>query len=112
MKSEAPEQKNEGLGWPCLKFLDHYYVFIWFFRKSNFLPKKICMTLYNSLFRPHMEFGILAWGGINKSKFQYRRANRYMVQHSQEKSLQKPLHDTWLKILIQTQNGDIGNPKN
>ncbi len=25
MKSEAPEQKNEGLGWPCLKFLDHYY---------------------------------------------------------------------------------------
>ena len=48
----------------------------------------------------------------NKSKFQYRRANRNMVQHSQEKSLQKPLHDTWLKILIQTQNGDIGNPKN
>ena len=35
---------------------------------KNFVPKKIRMTLYNSLFRPHMEFGILAWGGINKTK--------------------------------------------
>ena len=35
---------------------------------KNFVSKKIRMTLYNSLFRPHMEFGILAWGGINKTK--------------------------------------------
>ena len=33
-----------------------------------FLPKKIRLTIYNSLFRSHMEFGILAWGGISASK--------------------------------------------
>ena len=35
---------------------------------KNFLPKKIRLTIYNSLFRSHMEFGILAWGGISPSK--------------------------------------------
>ena len=37
-------------------------------RVKNFLPRKIRMTLYNSLFRSHMEFGILAYGGVNSSK--------------------------------------------
>ena len=31
-------------------------------RVKNFLPRKIRMTLYNSLFRSHMEFGIMAFG--------------------------------------------------
>ena len=35
---------------------------------KNFLPKKIRLTIYNSLFRSHVEFGILAWGGISLSK--------------------------------------------
>ena len=35
---------------------------------KKFLPKKIRITIYNSLFRSHMEFGILAWGGISASK--------------------------------------------
>ena len=35
---------------------------------KNFLPKKIRLTLYNSLFRSHMEFGMLAWGGVSESK--------------------------------------------
>ena len=35
---------------------------------KNFLPRKIRLTLYNSLFRSHMEFGILAWGGLSSNK--------------------------------------------
>ena len=35
---------------------------------KNFLPKKIRLTIYNSLFRSHMEFGILSWGGVSASK--------------------------------------------
>ena len=37
---------------------------------KNFLPKRIRMTIYNSLFRSHMEFGILAWGGVSQSKLE------------------------------------------
>ena len=29
---------------------------------KNVLPKKIRMTLYNSLFKSHLQYGILAWG--------------------------------------------------
>ena len=35
---------------------------------KNFLPKHIRLNLYNSLFRSHLEFGILAWGGVPSSK--------------------------------------------
>ena len=35
---------------------------------KKFLPKRIRLTIYNSLFRSHMEFGILSWGGVNASK--------------------------------------------
>ena len=35
---------------------------------KNFLPQNIRKTLYNSLCKPHMEFGIIAWGGISSSK--------------------------------------------
>ena len=35
---------------------------------KNFLPKYIRLNLYNSLFRSHLEFGILAWGGVPASK--------------------------------------------
>ena len=35
---------------------------------KNFLPKHIRMNIYNSLFRSHLEFGILAWGGVPTSK--------------------------------------------
>ena len=37
-------------------------------RTKNFLPTKIRKTLYNSLFRSHMEFGIMAWGGVSSNK--------------------------------------------
>ena len=37
-------------------------------RTKNFLPTKIRKTLYNSLFKSHLEFGILAWGGISSNK--------------------------------------------
>ena len=35
---------------------------------KNFLPLNIRKTLYNSLFKPHMDFGIIAWGGISSAK--------------------------------------------
>ena len=35
---------------------------------KNFLPKRIRLTLYNSLFKSHLEFGILAWGGVKESQ--------------------------------------------
>ena len=37
-------------------------------RTKNYLPQHIRLTLYNSLFRSHLEFGILAWGGVATSK--------------------------------------------
>ena len=33
-----------------------------------FLPLNVRLTLYNTLCRSHMEFGIIAWGGVNLSK--------------------------------------------
>ena len=32
------------------------------------MPLNIRLTLYNSIFRSHMEFGILAWGGVAQNK--------------------------------------------
>ena len=37
-------------------------------RTKNILPCNIRMTLYNSLFRSHMEFGILAYAWVSTSK--------------------------------------------
>ena len=35
---------------------------------KNFLPLHIRKNIYNSLFRSHLEYGILAWGGIKSNK--------------------------------------------
>ena len=35
---------------------------------KNIAPIKIRMTLYNSLFRSHLEFGILSWGCLSSNK--------------------------------------------
>ena len=37
-------------------------------RVKHFAPLKVRLTLYNSLFRSHLEFGMLAWAGINPTK--------------------------------------------
>ena len=37
-------------------------------RTKNFLPSTIRLTLYNSLIRPHLDYGVLAWGGVGVSK--------------------------------------------
>ena len=37
-------------------------------RTKFVLPQNIKLTLYNSLFRSHLEFGILAWGGVPPAK--------------------------------------------
>lgn len=39
-------------------------------RAKNFLPQNIKHILYNSLIRPHLEYGVLAWGGVGKSQLQ------------------------------------------
>ena len=35
---------------------------------KNILPLNIRINLYNSIFRSHLEYGILAWGGVPMSK--------------------------------------------
>ena len=35
---------------------------------KKFLPLHIRKLLYNSIFRPHLEFGIIAWGGVKASQ--------------------------------------------
>ena len=37
-------------------------------RAKNFLPCKILLNLYNCLVRPHLEYGILSWGGVGITK--------------------------------------------
>ena len=37
-------------------------------KAKNILPKKILMNIYNALIRPHLEYGILAWGGVGITK--------------------------------------------
>ena len=37
-------------------------------RVKNYLPQNIKLVLYNTLIRPHLEYGVLAWGGVGKSK--------------------------------------------
>ena len=37
-------------------------------RAKNYLPQSIKHVLYNTLIRPHLEYGVLAWGGVSKSK--------------------------------------------
>ena len=34
---------------------------------KNIFPLHIRKQLYNSIFRPHLEFGVLAWGGVKSS---------------------------------------------
>ena len=35
---------------------------------KNFLPLHIRLKLYNSLFKSHLEFGLLAWGNVSSNK--------------------------------------------
>ena len=35
---------------------------------KNFIPLSVRKLLYNSLFRSHLEFGIIAWGGVKSGK--------------------------------------------
>ena len=35
---------------------------------KNYLPLYVRKTLYNSFFKPHMEFGITLWGGLSANK--------------------------------------------
>lgn len=37
-------------------------------RAKNLLPRNILLNIYNCLVRPHLEYGILSWGGVGISK--------------------------------------------
>ena len=37
-------------------------------RLKNIFPTETLISLYNGIFRAHLEFGILAWGGVKQSK--------------------------------------------
>ena len=85
--SEKIERIGEGCSETSFKFVGHYideklkwdnhikyvrgklsrcnYVIA---RAKNILPQNIRTTLYHSLFRPHLEYGIVNWGGALPSK--------------------------------------------
>ena len=37
-------------------------------KAKNFLPRKILLNIYNCLIKPHLEYGILSWGGVGTTK--------------------------------------------
>ena len=41
---------------------------------KNILPLNICLLVYNSLEWPHIEYGIVTWGGVKNSKLQKIRS--------------------------------------
>ena len=41
---------------------------------KNILPLNIRLLVYNSLVRPHIEYGIVTWGGVKNSKLQKIRS--------------------------------------
>ena len=55
---------------------------------KNVLPLNIRLLVYNSLVRPHIEYGIVTWGGAKNSKLQKIR------------SLQKKRRSEWLIIVL------------
>ena len=40
----------------------------------NILPLNIRLLVYNSLAKPHIEYGIVTWGGVKNSKMQKIRS--------------------------------------
>ena len=42
-------------------------------QSKNFLPIKIRKTLYNSLFKSHLDYGILGWGNVSSGKLKRLR---------------------------------------
>ena len=41
---------------------------------KNILPLNIRVLVYNSLVRPHIQYGIVNWGGVKNSKLQKIRS--------------------------------------
>ena len=41
---------------------------------KNILPLNIRLLVFNSLVRPHIEYGIVTWGGVKNSKLQKIRS--------------------------------------
>ena len=49
---------------------------------KNILQLNICILVYNSLVRPHIEYGIVTWGGGKNSKLQKIRSLQKKVNQS------------------------------
>ena len=43
---------------------------------KNVLPLNIRLLVYNSLVRPHIEYGIVTWGGVKKSDLCKKKGNQ------------------------------------
>ena len=39
---------------------------------KNILPLNIRLLVYNSIVRPHIEYGIVTWGGVKNSELQIK----------------------------------------
>ena len=39
---------------------------------KNILPLNILLLVYSSLVRPHIEYGIVTWGGVKNSELQIK----------------------------------------
>ena len=69
---------------------------------KNILPLNIRLLVYNSLVRPHIEYGIVTWGGVKNSKLQKIRSLQKkairVVNNSTFKAHSNPLFSK-LKLL-------------
>jgi len=71
---------------------------------KNILPLNIRLLVYNSLVRPHIEYGIVTWGGVKNSKLQKIRSLQKKkairaVNNSTFKAHSNPLFSK-LKVLV------------
>ena len=60
-------------------------------QSKNFLPINIRKTLYNSLFRSHLDYGVIAWGSVAASKLirvikLQKKCIRRVIGHTQIRS--------------------------
>ena len=61
-------------------------------RSKNVLPLKIRKTIYDSLFKSHLEYGIMAWGGAQLGKLKQIK----ILQKSASEMLQTLVTDLTL----------------
>ena len=58
---------------------------------KNFLPKPTLLTLYNSMFLPHINYGLLLWGSGSESIFNLQKRALRIINNSNYNAHTEPL---------------------